>query len=300
MSAFHFIVNPLAGSGRSAELFAVVEEKLKALGISYESTFTTAAHQGAELTREAIAAGAECVVAVGGDGTINEVAEGLFGHEGVKFGVMPFGSGNDFARCTGIPAEAEGALDVILGGFTRKLDIGRANDRFFVNVAGIGFDVDVLRATEKYKVKYNGMFPYLMGIFDALFHLRAMHMTIDVNGETIKQDALLVAIGNGQYFGGGMQALPHADPFDGLFDIRIVKKVSIPRFLMLLPRFVKGSLKDDCPLLLNLRSDKLRVSCAEECALDLDGELLSQTPAEFSLVPGALELFVKKEKDEPS
>ncbi len=291
MSAFHFIVNPLAGSGRAAQCFAAVEDKLQSLGISYDKSITTGPHQGDALARRAIEAGAQTIVAVGGDGTINEVAAGVYGHAGVKMGILPFGTGNDFARCLGIPFEPEGALAVLLHGFTRKMDGGLANELFFINIAGLGFDVEVLRATEKYKAKRNGMFPYMMGIFDALFHMRPIPMTIEVNGQSIREDAMIVLVGNGQYFGGGMRAVPTAIPHDGLFDVRIVRKVSLPRFLTLLPAFIKGKLTETCSYLICLQTDELRVSCNESCTLDLDGELLGETPVTFKLMPGAIEMI---------
>lgn len=290
MSAFHFIVNPLAGSGRTAECFAQVEKRLQELAVPYDKTFTTRAHQGTELTKAAIAAGATTIVAAGGDGTINEVAAGVYGSK-VRLGILPFGTGNDFARCIGLPSDPMAALEILLRGKTRRLDGGMANDRFFINVAGLGFDVDVLRATDKYKVKYNGMLPYLLGIFDALFHLRTLHMRIEQDGRTLNEEALLAAVGNGQYIGGGMLAVPSADPFDGVFDIRIIKKVSVLRFLSLLPGFVKGKLKESCPYVLSFKADSIRIECSEACTLDLDGELLSSTPADFTLLRAAIELL---------
>lgn len=296
MSVYHFIVNPLAGSGRTATQFAMVEQKLRELGVEYRVSYTQRPHQGTELALSALEQGASCVIAAGGDGTINEVASAMCGKD-AAMGVLPFGTGNDFARAAKLSTEPMEALSVILDGYTRQMDAGQANGLCFANVAGIGFDVDVLRATEKYKVRYNGMLPYLLGIFHALTHLRTLHMSIDVNGEQIREDAMIVIIGNGQYFGGGMHAVPTSDLFDGLFDVRIVKKVGVLRFLSLLPRFVKGKLPESCPYVRSLRTNALKVSCLEECTLELDGELVSGTPANIVLLPGAIRLLVNKAKE---
>lgn len=296
MTACHFIVNPLAGSGRTATQFAAVEKKLVELGVDYRVSYTQRPHHGTELALEALEAGASCVVAAGGDGTVNEVASAMCGKD-AAMGVLPFGTGNDFARAAQLSTEPFEALSVILGGYTRQMDVGMVNGLHFANVAGIGFDVDVLRATEKYKVKYNGMLPYLLGIFEAMTHLRTLHTTITANGESFREDALLIIIGNGQYFGGGMRAVPTGDIFDGLLDVRVIKKVSLPRFLSLLPKFVKGTLSEDCPYLRCFRTDALDVSCPEECTLELDGEMVSGTPASIRLQRGAINLLVNKGKD---
>ena len=275
MDEFHFIVNPIAGSGRTAANFAAVEEKLRELQISYTVSYTQHAHHGAELAEKALEQGAKCVVAAGGDGTINEVA-----------------------RTLKLPTEPMEALSVLLSGQVRSMDAGMANGLCFANVAGIGFDADVLRATEKYKVKYNGMLPYLLGIFDTMTHLRTIHAHICADGRSFDEDILLVIIGNGQYFGGGIRAVPSADPFDGYFDVRIVKSVGLLRFLTLLPRFVKGTLPADCPYAQNLRVRSLSVSCPESCSLELDGEIVSGTPAEFRALPGAIRLLTRPESKE--
>lgn len=297
MDEFHFIVNPIAGSGRTAANFAAVEEKLRELQIPYTVSYTQHAHHGAELAKQALEQGAKCVVAAGGDGTINEVASALCNTDAVM-GVLPFGTGNDFARTLKLPTEPMEALSVLLSGQVRSMDEGMANGLCFANVAGIGFDADVLRATEKYKVKYNGMLPYLLGIFDTMTHLRTIHAHICADGQTFDEDILLVIIGNGQYFGGGIRAVPSADPFDGYFDVRIVKSVGLLRFLTLLPRFVKGTLSADCPYTQNLRVRNLSVSCPESCSLELDGEIVSGTPAEFCALPGAIRLLVRAESNE--
>ena len=125
------------------------------------------------LTRPAVEAGERCVIAVGGDGTVNEVASVLV-NTGVVMGVLPFGTGNDLARVAGFPEDPEAAVDTLLAGRTRRMDAGMANDRFFLNVSGFGFDVDVLVNTERYKEKYNGMLPYPVSY---------THLTLPTNRE---------------------------------------------------------------------------------------------------------------------
>ena len=111
---------------------------------------------------------------------------------------------------------------------------------FVENVSGFGFDVDVLLKHEKYKKRFKGMLPYLLGIVDALTHLRTLHLTLHDGERVWKKDALIVSVGNGAYIGGGMKATPFADPFDGLFEVSVVSSISRAKFLRLLPSFIKG------------------------------------------------------------
>jgi len=301
MPSLHFILNPLAGSGRSAEGFARVEKILKEKGITDRVHATECAGAGHACALEAIAEGAETLVAVGGDGTLNEVASALLASGAkLRFGLLPFGTGNDFARALGIPSEPEAALSRILAGHTRALDAGRVNGRFFLNVAGLGFDVEVLRDTDRYKARFNGMLPYVLGILSALSRLECPCLRISAAEleAPIEEPCAVFLAGNGQYFGGGMYALPQADPFDGLFHVRMVRKVSLLQFLRLIVPFVKGRLPDKHPLIRAFTTRALRVECPDGkgadrgLSIELDGEIVAQTPAQIELLPGAVELLI--------
>ncbi len=289
MARFYFIVNPVAGGGRTLAAFEKVQKALDEKGVEYAIVYTPGPFTATALAKAALDGGERCIVAVGGDGTMNEVAAALAGRD-VTMGMLCFGTGNDLARVLGLPTEPMAALEVLLAGDTRLMDTGRANDRVFLNVAGIGFDVDVLLATLRHKQRFRGMLPYMLGIFDALAHMRTLHMTIQANGETFREDTLLIGVGNGQYFGGGMRAVPTADPFDGLFDVYVVRKVGVFRFLTLLPAFVKGKhAQKRC--VRHFRTKELCISCPEDCMLDIDGEVTEHTPARFTLLPASLRLL---------
>lgn len=301
MPPLHFIVNPLAGSGRSAAGFARVEEILREKGIPYRAHYTDSPGAGHALALKAIAEGAETLVAVGGDGTLNETASALLANGAkLRFGILPFGTGNDFARALGLPTEPEAALARILEGRSRPLDAGRVNARYFLNVAGIGFDVEVLRVTDQYKSRFNGMLPYVLGILSALSRLDCprLHISAAELEAPIEEEGAILLAGNGQYFGGGMYALPQADPFDGRFHVRMVRKVSLWQFLRLIVPFVKGRLPDSHPLIHAFTTRALHVACPDGkggdrgLSIELDGEIVAQTPAHIELLPGAVELLV--------
>ena len=282
----YFIVNPVAGGGKAKESFTELAAYLDSRNAEYASVFTESAGQSAPLAEQAYAAGERFICAVGGDGTINEVASVLYSKRDVVFGICPFGTGNDFARVLKLPTDPEGAGRVLLDGIAEPVDIGMAGDRPFTNIAGIGFDVGVVINTERYKARFHGMIPYLLGVARTLMHMKAIPMKITADGKTIEENALLLSIGNGSHFGGGMAALPNANAQDGLFEICLVKKINIFRFLTLLPLFIKGKHIGKKPVVC-LRAKEVTVECPDTPS-QLDGEMVEHAASHYRLIPGAL------------
>ena len=191
----------------------------------------------------------------------------------------------------GFPGDPDSAVEVLLAGYTRPMDAGMANDRFFLNVSGFGFDVDVLLNTERYKERFNGMLPYLLGILRTLSHLRRLQVTVTHDGKSETFTSVLVVVGNGQYIGGGMHAVPPADLYDGLFDVLVIRNLCLLRFISLLPRFIKGKHMGH-PIVHHFRTAELQIASEPACILNLDGELGSSTPVTFRLLPGAIPMLV--------
>lgn len=286
-----FIVNPAAGAGSAMDRFHSFKSLMDLRGMDYGFVLTERPGHAPELARAALFAGETAIVAVGGDGTAQEVASALKG-SGAAMGVLPFGTGNDFAKGLGIPNTEEALLDMLLRFHLRRVDGAYANGRFFINVAGFGFDAEVVVNTEKYKKRYRGMLPYMLGIFEALLRLKPIHIAMRADGgEAEELDVILLSACNGTHFAGGINLAPEADQSDGLLDICIVTKLNRLGFLNLLPRYIKGR---------HLHSRHIRyfkakeVGCESltESALNLDGELYSHTPARFTIEPGALNMIV--------
>ena len=294
MERLFFIVNPTAANGRCAQGFALLEQTLRDKGVAYDAVYTTMAGGATRLAQDALERGERNIVAVGGDGTVNEVAAALVGKE-ATLGILPLGTGNDFARTLGVAEDTAVALAALLEGKRRCVDAGSVNGSVFLNAAGIGFDVEVVLATEKYKKRFKrlrGMAPFLMGVLHTLTHMRTLHMSVRVDGgEPLSKDALMVVVGNGAYFGGGMNVAPMADPFDGYFDVCIVDKISTMKFLQLFPKFVKGKHVTQ-PAVSWIHAKQIEISCLEPSPLELDGEPRLSTPASFALIPGAMQVFV--------
>lgn len=288
---FLFIVNPVSGSGRAKAEFEAVKPLLAARSVPYDAVYTEYPGHAAKIAADAVASGCRRVVAVGGDGTLSETASALV-YTDAALGALPLGTGNDLTRVARFPAKPADAVANLVAGNIVKMDAAEANGLFFINVAGFGFDADVLAKTLKHKQKHpRGMTPYLLGILDALKHLRPIRMAIEHDGERVETEAIILTVGNGQYFGGGMRAVPMADLFDGYLDCVYVEKIGVPRFLMLLPGFLKGRhIKN--PIVHHFRTKELRVETGEACVLDYDGDLRSSTPAVFRVLPGALNVLL--------
>ncbi len=286
MSKLHFIFNPIAGSGASNKAFAQMEQLLRERGVEYSVARSEYAGHAHELTRAALQKGHECIVAVGGDGTVREVAQEMIG-SGVPMGVLPCGTGNDMVRALHIPQEPAEALEILLNGSVRPMDAAIANGKLFFNVGGFGFDVDVLINTDRYKKRFSGMTAYLLGLFRALIGLRLRHVRITTPEGTFEQNALLVAVCNGTHFGGGMHVAPLADPSDGLLDVCVIRDVTRLTVLSVLAKFIKGK-HIGLPIVQYFKTTAVTVLSEPESRLQLDGEVVSGTPVTFSIRPAAL------------
>lgn len=289
-----FIVNPIAGGGSVLKKYAEAKEFL---GIENDDRCVCTEHerQSKELAEQAYERGERYIVAVGGDGTVNEVASALLGKPEAVMGILPFGTGNDLARALKLPEEPKEAARVIAEGAEKRIDMGLANGVPFVNVAGLGFDVDVLINTEKYKKRFHkGMMPYMLGIIKTLLHIKKIQAVITSDGEEEHKDILLCAVGNGTHFGGGMAVTPRAEVDDGLFDVCVIRSACLPRLLLILPGFIKGRhLKSR--LVDYYRAAEVSIACDRQ-PIQLDGEVGAEySPVSYRILPGALRMMLPKE-----
>jgi len=286
----YFIVNPIAGGGGALDKFRAAKAYLDSRRAEYRYILTEHEHQSAQLAEQAYADGERLIVAVGGDGTVSEVASALYDKPDVTMGVFPFGTGNDLARALEIPKEPEAAAELLLNSKGKPMDMGLAGDTPFINVGGMGFDVDVLNNTDRYKKRFHGMMPYVFGIMHALFHLKRPQASVTFNGKTVTQKVTICAVAIGKYFGGGMKVAPEALPDDGLFDVCLVEGINMLQLLWLLPRFIKGKHLSNRHVKY-FRTDKITIAC-ERQPLQLDGELGAYAPVCFKVLPGALRMVM--------
>lgn len=283
----YVIINPQAGKGHPLALEEQIQAELRARGLEYSLRETVRPGQASELAREAAQAGAD-VVACGGDGTLSEVLAGLAGSASTLY-IVPCGTGNDFVKAFyGLSREPMEALRQQLDGTPVQVDCGQVNERAFLNVAGVGFDVEVLSRLERFRDRGKGLKPYLYAVGDALRHFRPLECEVTLDGQTSRRRLTLLSIANGQYIGGGMKVARDARLDDGLFDVILIR--SLPRAIMalLFPTFLNGSFVR-LPVC-------QRVQCREVClraqglTVNVDGELRRMDEARFVLRPRALSM----------
>lgn len=280
-----FILNPAAGSGRARKAISVIEKIMGEKGLAYQLLTTERPGHASQLARQAAEEGSDSVFAVGGDGTAYEVACGLV-DTGVPMGIIPVGTGNDFIKTVHIPGDAAQALQFALTHPARPVDVGRLNDRLFLNVSGTGFDVQVLECMEDAKKVVHGIWPYLIGIVRAIFRYRPVHVSWTVDGETGEKDVLLCAVANGRYIGGGIPICLKAEPDDGLLDFIVVDNK--PRWMIpfYLPGLLMGKVLN-FPFTAHRRCEAVTMR-SPGMHLNIDGEVQALDEVSFAVMPGRL------------
>lgn len=282
MQALKIILNPTAGRGRGARVESELCSYLQAEGLDFDLAHTAGPWHAAELAEQAVADGFELVVAAGGDGTTHEVVNGLMaasgGGEAGTLGVIPIGSGSDFAYTAGVPAGLRAACERLARGQVRVVDVGRVTmrgegSRYFDNSVGIGFDAVV--TVESRKVKWlRGMALYLPVVLKTVFlSLKIPRVVIEYDEHRIEQSALMIVVANGPREGGGFLVAPDAQPDDGLFDLCIADEVSRPAMLGLIPYFIQGTHVDRDPVTM-ARAKRVTISSPDDLVAHVDGEVL--------------------------
>ncbi len=300
MTYARMIVNPAAGAGKTAQKWPDIMARLQSIDLRFDYDITEAPGHARELAKHAVAGGYELVVSVGGDGTINEVVNGLYdaGSIGdVMFGIIGTGTGGDYIRTIGVPRShleacqrlkdpRKVAVDV---GVVEYLDGGETIRQLFVNFAGVGFDAEIVRTTTlKYK-KMNATVSYLAGLLSALMFYKNKMVTLNVDGEAIEQKVCSVLLSNGKYGGGGMFAAPEADITDGLLDVLIIGDLSKPDLLWSLPRVYRGTHLTHPKVTLK-RAREIEIRSDESVSIQADGELLGGLPARIYILPSLLNI----------
>ncbi|MDO5324038.1 MAG: diacylglycerol kinase family lipid kinase [Clostridia bacterium] len=283
---YTLIVNPTSGRGAAMGQLAGIEGVLEEHGLKYSIERATKPMDAARIARAAAARQPEGIIAVGGDGTLFEIINGMIGSD-VPLLFVSCGTGNDFVRTLRLPKDPVEALRCQLDAPVGRIDVGRMNDFYFLNVAGTGFDVDVLRNAEKYKAKYTGLRTYLFGLFEAIRDFRPMTARVSFDdGPEEEVSFSILSIGNGRYIGGGMKAVPDAKLDDGLFDVVTVRPVSKPAIALLIAFYIAG--KHVAIGLGRLRRCRKLSIRHPGMTVNLDGELSSTDFARFELLPNAL------------
>ena len=282
------LVNPTSGKGRGGRLLEPVAERLRSSGVDVDVVTGRDADEAFDRVRNRVAAGVDGVVAVGGDGLVNIALQVVAGTD-VPLGVVPAGTGNDIARALGLSlAEPVAAVDLVVRGATRAVDLGRANGRWFAGVLGSGFDSMVNERANRMSWP-SGRSRYNLAILAELRIFRPVPYELVLDGETWTTEAMLVAVGNGSSYGGGMRVCPDARLDDGLLDVTVLGPISKPEFLRVFPTVYKGT---------HVRHPAVTVRRARQVSLTssgvtayADGERVSVLPVTCDAVPDGMHVF---------
>jgi diacylglycerol kinase (ATP) len=296
------ILNPWAGRGRGAKARRHVLRGLRDAGFTFELVETTGPGHALGLAREAAQAGASRVIVAGGDGTIHEAVNGLMqagrrddGATGPALGVIPLGTGNDFAKLVNVfrlPPEAAAAR--LARAEVARFDLGRALGEYFDNIMGSGFDAEVVRQANRIR-HLRGVAVYLVAIYRTFVFFRPPRLEVRCAAHTETGAMMMVAIAIGVAGGGNFYLTPQADPRDGLLDVCLVRKVSLPTFLTAVPKVMKGTHGGlDEAELFRTTAITIRSADGAPLVLQLDGELREPavTEVEVTVVPQALRVLV--------
>ncbi len=297
-----FIVNPISGNGRGQKVWDNVEKHLQREEISYIVHFTTAPEEGTTIVEKLLSEGAPNryigVVAVGGDGTVHDVVNGLMKSErDIPFGVIPAGSGNDLARVLHIN-QWESALQAILAGNFIPMDLGWVNkEHFIINNIGVGFDANVCWHTNNSRFKNwlnrlkIGKLTYIYSLVRLLFTYHKITITIETESFTREwKNAWFVAVCNIENYGGGMKICPDAVYDDGKFQVCVVHNVSALNFLLVFPRVFKGT-HTTHPAVDLFEAERLTVRTNLPVYVHMDGEVKFEAPVEITTLKQAIKVF---------
>lgn len=286
------VANPSSGGGRGRRLIPYLEEALSRLGIDHHIVVSRDADHAVAAAREAAEGGAGAVLAVGGDGHVGACANGIAGST-TALGIIPAGAGNDFGRALGLqPRRPLASLGLLLDGTTRRIDLvnaqGNGWERRFVCVGGAGFDSEANEYANTL-TRLHGTPRYVVAVFRTLVRFRPASFTIGVDGRTLHQPAMMVAVGNAPAYGGGMRVVPGARVDDGLLDVCVVGAVSKPEFVRTFPKVFKGTHVTH-PKVQIMRGRSVELNADRPFEAYADGERLGPLPASFTVEPRALEV----------
>lgn len=257
---------------------------------NYQIKVTEKVGDGQLFAEEAKIEGYLTIVSVGGDGTLHEIVNGMAGGT-QKLGIVPAGTGNDFARSLDIPFSIEGAIENLIQGKTTLIDLGRLNGEYFINFCSVGLDAIIAEEANKIKRYFSGTYSYIIGVIKALGKFKSIKVDLVIDNKRYNEEIMLVAVCNGAYYGGGMNIAPQAKVFDGQFDICVVRKMSKLKLLFLFPTIFKGkhTKYDEIEI---YRGKSVQVFSKENMHVNADGDIVNSRPVKFEVLHNKIEVIV--------
>lgn len=287
-----FIVNPVAGKGQGMAYIEAIKPLLEGK-VDYCIEVTKQEGHATEIARSYTQREACIVYAVGGDGTINEVVNGMVG-SGSALAIVPAGSGNDFIRTIYPKCGDDDLINRLLKGKLESVDLVQINSKYFLNIASVGIDAEVVfNATQFKKIKYiKGDMAYIISIFKTLLNHKSRKLRVSIDGKiTCDQKILLATIANGKFYGGGIPIAPDAIVNDARADIYLVEDLSLFKILWVLPKLFRAKHHEIKEVRI-YRGQEVVIECDQLFKLNIDGEIVTTNQVEMKVVPHALQVVV--------
>lgn len=280
-----FIINPVAGNGKGKSLIRTINEFMDHLEIEYLIKISNKLGNVTDLAKWGSSENYTDIVIVGGDGSLVEALNGIDFTKEIRLGIIPAGTGNDFARMLNITKDSKVALEIICSAKTKNVDIGVANNTKFINVCCCGIDGEIIMDTDRIKNKITGSTAYLLSTIKNLGTYKAKKVIIKIDDKIIRREVIMVAVGNGQYIGGGMKVTPGAIIDDELFEICIVNKVNKVKLLALFPSIFKGTHVEIKNVVEIYTGKNIQIETIEDRLLvNADGNIIGTTPLKISFM----------------
>jgi len=297
------IVNPNAGNGKGKKDWERISLLLCREGINFNAVFTGKRGHAIEISAGGITEGYRKIIVVGGDGTLNEALNGAYAQhacrpEDITLALIPVGTGNDWGRMFGIPLVYEGAVEIIRKGKTLLHDVGVVKyfigneqyTRYFLNIAGTGFESVVVQKTNRQKDKgKSNRSIYLYNLITSLISYKNTGVILSIDGKSYVQRIFSVNIGNGRYCGGGMRQTPDALPDDGLLDITVIREIGRLEIIKNIKILYDGTILSH-PKVDGYRARMLHIEAESPLYIEADGESLGHTPADFTVIPEGIRI----------
>jgi len=287
MKKYKLIINKAARRGKTRSTILRTIQAFRKKGVLFDVEYTKGPRDAGRIAKEALG-DFDVIIAVGGDGTVNEVVQGMV-HTDKPLGIIPAGTGNDLIKSLGIPKRISKAIDVIFRGKTNVIDLGRMNETYFANGLGIGLDATVNMETRNVKHCKWGLALYFMAFLRTVRTYSSVHLKIRMNGKTLDRDALLLSVGNGTTVGGGFRLTPHAKLDDGLLDITIIDPLPLSALFWHLPKVFTGGI---CKtrFTTTATTDHVLVESSQALPIHIDGEAayLDEKTYSIAVIPRAL------------
>lgn len=302
------IVNPASGNGRARKRWPETATALMDRGLEHQVTFTSGPNDATAIARRLALGGAKTIVAVGGDGTVNEIINGMLEdgqpvNPATRLLVLPSGTGKDLGRTLGT-GQIDAAINALLDDSTTSMDIGSITyttrngeqvTRYFANVADLGLGATVAERISRSSKRLGGLLTYLIAAIQSIVSYRPGTIVVEIGEDRIFSGAAnMVVLANGQYFAGGMHVAPTATICDGLLEMYILADVGRKSLLTsLLPRVYRGKHVGK-PGVFHVRAGSVTIRCDGEMLLEMDGEQVGQAPVRVDVLPRALPVIIAR------